>query len=122
MSQLTPTSLKVTESKVKAYAALSGDFNPLHLDEEFARTTFHGTRIAHGTLSLNVLWQSIAATCGLENLGHRKLDIRFVKPVYLGDTVTAGSADAADDDGRLQVWVKNQHGEPVISGWLGDAA
>ena len=122
MSKLEPTRLHVTEDKVKAYAALSGDFNPLHLDEEFARTTFHGTRIAHGTLSLNLLWQSIAATYGLEGLSTQKLDVRFVKPVYLNDTVTAGSDDAADDDGRLPVWVKNQHGEAVISGWLADVS
>lgn len=122
MSKLNPTTLKVTEDRVKAYAALSGDFNPLHLDEAFARTTFHGTRIAHGTLSLNLLWQSIAATFGIDDLGTRTLDVRFVKPVYLDDTVTAGSDDAPDDDGRLPVWVKNQHGEAVISGWLADAS
>lgn len=109
-------SLTVGEAQVHAYAELSGDFNPLHLDEGFARTTPHGTRIAHGTLSLNVLWNAIAAAYGsAEGL---TLEVRFVKPVLLGNIVSAGGEDTEDGDGRRGVWVKNQHGETVISGVL----
>ena len=112
---LTAKTMHVGEAQVVAYAELSGDYNPLHLDESFANTTPLGTRIAHGTLSLNLLWQSIAASCdGAEGL---TLDIRFVKPVYLGDTITAGG-DGWDSEGRANVWVKNQRGETVISGSL----
>ncbi len=118
MARLTQRSMQVGEAEVAAYAELSGDFNPLHLDEEFARGTAHGTRIAHGTLSLNLLWQSIASTYGLDRIAGRTLDVRFLKPVYLGDTVTTGSAETGNDDGDLPVWVKNQHGVEVISGLL----
>ena len=113
---------QITQSDVAAYAQLADDFNPLHLDEAFARTTAHGTRIAHGTLSLNLLWQAIAATYGLQALAGRSLDIRFVKPVHLDDVVHVGSADAPDADGRLEVWVKNQRGEAVITGFLAGAS
>lgn len=107
--------MHVGEAQVFAYAALSGDYNPLHLDEAFAKTTPLGTRIAHGTLSLNLLWQSIAESCGAaEGL---TLEVRFVKPVYLGDTVTTGG-DGWDGAGQAAVWVKNQRGETVISGSL----
>ena len=116
MAPLVRKSLRVDEAQVAAYADLSGDHNPLHLDEAFARTTPHGTRIAHGTLSLNLLWQSVAASCGsAEGL---TLEVRFVRPVHLGDTVTAGSDGGRDDDGRVPVWVRNQDGETVISGHL----
>jgi acyl dehydratase len=117
---LIPTkTLRVGEAQVAAYAELSGDDNPLHLDEAFARTTAHGTRIAHGTLSLNLLWQSVAAAFdGAEGL---TLDVRFVRPVYLGDTVTAGGGNE-DGEGRMAVWVRNQAGETVISGFVFRAA
>ena len=118
MTPLVQRSLRIGEAEVVAYAELSGDFNPLHLDEDFARATPHGTRIAHGTLSLNLLWQSIAATVGLDAVAGLELDVRFVKPVLLGDTVTAGSDEAVDGEGALPVWVHNQRGEAVISGRL----
>lgn len=88
------------------------------MDEDFARATPHGTRIAHGTLSLNLLWQSIAATYGQDGVTGCTLDVRFVKPVYLGDTVTAGSDNDLDEDGALTVWVRNQDGQAVITGSL----
>lgn len=115
---LVPRSMRVGEEQVRAYAELSGDFNPLHLDEEFARATPHGARIAHGTLSLNLLWQSIAATYGAEAIGGCTLEARFVKPVYLDDIITTRSANAEDADGTLAVSVQNQHGETVINGRL----
>jgi len=119
---LLPRSLRVGEEQVKAYAELSGDYNPLHLDEDFARGTPHGARIAHGTLSLNLLWQSIAATYGDDAIAGCTLEVRFIKPVYLDDTVITRSADAEDADGTLAVSVENQRGETVISGRLRLAA
>lgn len=115
---LIPRSMRVGEEQVRAYAELSGDYNPLHLDEDFARGTPHGTRIAHGTLSLNLLWQSIAATYGAGASGGCTLDARFVRPVYLDDTVTTHGAGTEDADGTLAVSVHNQRGETVISGRL----
>lgn len=112
---LSPKTMKIGEEQVIAYAELSGDYNPLHLDEAFARNTPLGTRIAHGTLSLNLLWQSIVESCGsVEGL---TLEVRFVKPVHLGDSVTTGAGEW-DPEGRAAVWVKNQRGETVISGSL----
>lgn len=117
---LIPRSMRVGEAEVTSYAELSGDYNPLHLDEAFARTTAHGRRIAHGTLSLNLLWQSIAATYGDASIAGSTLEVRFVKPVYLDDTITTHGA--TDPDGTLAVSVRNQHGEAVISGHLHLAA
>lgn len=79
----------VTEELVRAFAQVSGDFNPIHLDEEFAKTTRFGRRIAHGMLS----GAFISAVLGNE-FAERKIvylsqTMRFTAPVYIGDTVTA---------------------------------
>lgn len=81
----------VTDELVRAFAEVSGDHNPIHLDEEFAKTTRFGRRIAHGMLS----GAFISAVMG-EELAARKVvylsqTMKFVKPVYIGDTVTTTS-------------------------------
>ena len=80
----------VTEADVVAFAGLSGDYNALHTDQQFAETTVHGARIAHGLLVLSI-------TSGLSNqtrmfegtaigfVGFQ--DWNFRAPVYFGDTV-----------------------------------
>jgi len=82
----------VTEADIVMFAALSGDYNPLHINEEYARTTQFGTRIAHGplvyALAAGLLFQlhlyddTLIAFLGFENL-------KFTKPVIAGDTIHA---------------------------------
>src|SRR3954447_1400496 len=84
-------SRKVTDELVRRFAEVSGDFNPIHLDDEFAKTTRFGRRIAHGMLS----GAFISAVLGYE-FKERKIvylsqTMRFVAPVYLDDTVTASA-------------------------------
>jgi 3-hydroxybutyryl-CoA dehydratase len=81
----------VTETDVMNFAGVSGDFNSIHTDEEYAKRTAYGGRIAHGFLTLAVasgLWfssgvfeESLVALYGIENM-------RFIKPVRFGDTLT----------------------------------
>ena len=78
----------VTDELVRSFAELSGDFNPIHLDEEFAAKTRFGRRIAHGMLS----GAFISALLGYE-FQERKIvylsqTLKFTAPVYIGDTVT----------------------------------
>ena len=78
----------VTDELVRAFAEISGDFNPIHLDEDFASGTRFGRRIAHGMLS----GAFISAVLGFE-FRERKIvylsqTMKFVAPVYIGDTVT----------------------------------
>ena len=78
----------VTDELVRAFAELSSDFNPIHLDEEFAAKTRFGQRIAHGMLS----GAFISAVLGYE-FQERKIvylsqTMKFTAPVYIGDTVT----------------------------------
>jgi 3-hydroxybutyryl-CoA dehydratase len=78
----------VTDELVRRFAELSGDYNPIHLDEEFAKNTRFGRRIAHGMLS----GAFISAVLGFE-FRERKIvylsqTMKFRAPVFIGDTVT----------------------------------
>jgi len=79
----------VTGEDVNAFAELIGDFNPLHVDEEYARESRFGGRIAHGVFTTGV----VSAALGNELPGPGSIylsqQIEFRAPVYLGDTITA---------------------------------
>ncbi|AIY89840.1 MaoC family dehydratase [Geoglobus acetivorans] len=82
----------VTEADIVNFAAISGDWNPIHTDKEFAKNTVFGERIAHGLLTLAIasglitrmrlVEKTIVAYYGIEKL-------RFTKPVFIGDTIKA---------------------------------
>ena len=82
----------ITETDVTLFAGISGDFNPIHMNEAFAKTTPFGTRIAHGALPQSL----IAPVLGMKlpGLGTILLEIRtrFKAPTYFGDTITATAA------------------------------
>ncbi len=113
---LVPLAMTVSYQAIMLYAEITDDFNPIHVDPAFARTTAMGDVIAHGTLSLNLVWQSLELTFGAAPLEHMTIDIRFMKPVYIDDTVTAGGEQQANDRQRYDIWIKNQHGVKVIEG------
>jgi 3-hydroxybutyryl-CoA dehydratase len=79
----------MTEADVTLFAGLSGDTNPLHINEEFASKTRFQRRIVPGMLTAS-LWSTLVGT-QLPGPGsaYMSQNIRFVKPVYIGDTVTA---------------------------------
>jgi len=110
----------VTEELVRKFAEISGDFNPIHLDEEFAAKTRFGRRIAHGMLT----GAFISAVLGQE-FAERKIvylsqTMRFVAPVFVGDSVTVTStvSHIRDDKGivTLQTICTNQNAEEVVTG------
>lgn len=85
----------ITETDIYLFAGISGDFNPLHVDEEYAKTTIFGTRIAHGGLAASLLAPVLGMKLPvlgmkLPGLGTVALETvtKFRKPVYPGDTVT----------------------------------
>ncbi|MBW2622536.1 MAG: MaoC family dehydratase [Deltaproteobacteria bacterium] len=116
MRFLNPVSLEVDQEKINLYADITDDWNPLHTDPEFAAGTEMKGVIAHGTMSVNLIWQALTAAFGLETAGRTTLDIRFLRPVRVGDTVTAGGNPDDDDPSLWRVWVRNQRGEEVIGG------
>lgn len=103
---------------IRLYAGVTDDFNPLHIDPEFAATTPMGGIIAHGMLSLNLIWQSLRATYGADAAEGAQLDVRFVRPVRENDVVSARGRIRDGAAGIYDVTIENQNGEPVISGTL----
>jgi 3-hydroxybutyryl-CoA dehydratase len=80
----------VTESDVVAFAGLSGDYNQIHTDSEFSKTTPFGQRVAHGVLVLSIATGLIAQAGFIEGtvLAFREINNwKFAKPVFIGDTV-----------------------------------
>lgn len=110
----------ITETDIYLYAGISGDFNPLHVDEEYAKTTPFGRRIAHGGLAGSLLAPVLGMK--LPGLGTMALEVtqKYRAPVYPGDTITC-SVEVTAKVPRLKAvemkiaWT-NQRGETVSKG------
>jgi 3-hydroxybutyryl-CoA dehydratase len=110
----------MTEALVNAYAELTGDFSPVHVDEEAAKKTRFGTRIAHGMLSAGFL----SAVIGMDLPGPGTIwvrqELKFKQPVKLGDTITwrveVRELFPEKKRATLSTVCRNQRGETVIEG------
>jgi 3-hydroxybutyryl-CoA dehydratase len=84
---IAPMTLTTSGAAAEAYAALTKDFNPIHLDPNFAKGTAFGHPIAHGTMALNLLYAAVDdATAQAFYIAD--LDIRFSAPTYVGQVIT----------------------------------
>jgi 3-hydroxybutyryl-CoA dehydratase len=110
----------ITEADVVLYAGLSGDTNPLHLDAEYARSTRFGQRIAHGMLTAALISTVIGTKLPGPGAIYAGQTLRFLKPVFVGDTITATATVTAynRERGRLTLATvcRNQRGDEVITG------
>jgi len=78
-----------SEADIYLYAGISGDFNPAHIDEAYARNTHFKTRIAHGMLSAGLISAVIGTQLPGSGSIYMQQTLSFLAPVYMGDTVTA---------------------------------
>ena len=114
------TSKKITDEVIRAFAELSGDYNPIHLDEEFAAKTRFGKRIAHGMISGAL----ISAVLGNEFKGQKIVylsqTMKFTAPVFIDDTVTATATVSHIREDKPIITIEsvctNQNGETVVTG------
>jgi acyl dehydratase len=90
--------LEITQERLNAYAAASGDTNPLHWDAEFAATTQFGGIIAHGMLTLALIAQMMSAAYGRDWLATGTLRTRFKGAAYLGDLVESRGRVTRDEE------------------------
>jgi 3-hydroxybutyryl-CoA dehydratase len=110
----------ITESDVYLFASISGDFNPLHVNEEYAKQTPFKTRIAHGALSQCLIAPVLGTK--LPGLGTIAVEItcRWKAPTYFGDTITATArvAEKIEDKRwvRMALTWTNQRKETVAEG------
>lgn len=110
----------VTDELIRAFAEVSGDYNPIHLDEDFAKNTRFGKRIAHGMLS----GAFISAVLGNEfkdlKIIYLSQTMKFTAPVFIGDivTTTATVTNIREDKPIVtcETVCTNQNGEMLVTG------
>ena len=110
----------VDRDMLKTYAAASGDPNPMHIDEEFARNAGYPGVFAHGMLSMGYLGHFLVQAAG--PAGIRSFKTRFVKLTWPGDVITCrGRITRLTDEANTRlvecdIWTENQAGEKKLTG------
>jgi len=110
----------VSESDIYLYAGLTGDLNPAHINEEYARKTFFKSRIAHGMLTAGF----ISAVLGNKLPGpgtiYLRQELRFLVPVHIGDTITGRvevlEMEVEKNRVKLRTICINQRGKTILDG------
>ena len=110
----------IADEDVRAFAELTGDRNPVHLDEVYAASTRFGRRIAHGMLGASLISAVLANELPGRGTVYLSQTLRFTAPVFLGDTVTARVVVKAVREDKpvvtLETFCTNQRGERVVEG------
>ena len=121
-NELNPLTKEIVQENVNLYAEASKDFNPIHIDEGFAKNTPLGGTIAHGMLVLSYVSQMMISNFGQDWLMGGKLNARFKAPARPGDTVTISGTvrkiekDEGQTSIKCDILCQNQSGETIISG------
>ncbi len=109
-----------TEADLQRFIAITGDTNPLHVDDAFAAGTPFGRRILHGMLTASIFSTMVGMLLPGTGAIYRSQTIRFLLPVYLDETVTAHfvvrSIDRAKHRMEIDSWIENEAGQRVIEG------
>lgn len=112
--------MTVTEGMVKSYAEITGDYNPLHFDEDFTRQTRFEGLICQGGITTGLLHALVAMDMPGPGAVFLNQNWSFPKPVYIGDTITAEatvtSANNRRSIAKLDISIKNQAGDEVLKG------
>jgi 3-hydroxybutyryl-CoA dehydratase len=110
----------ISEFDIYQFAGITGDFNPMHINEEFAKTTIFEDRIAHGLLTGSFISTVLGMKLPGPNSIYLSQSFRFTAPVKIGDTIHAKVEVIRKQDDKkfitlkTQVW--NQHKEMVVDG------
>lgn len=109
-----------TEADVQRFIEITGDVNPLHVDEEFAASTPFGSRVLHGMLTASIFSTMVGMLLPGTGAIYRSQTLRFLLPVHLDETVTAHfvvrSVDRARHRLEIDAWIENEAGQHVIEG------
>ncbi|GIU82301.1 MAG: MaoC family dehydratase [Acidobacteria bacterium] len=111
---------KITDEVVRKFAELSGDFNPIHLDEDFAKNTRFRKRIAHGMISGALISAVLGNEFAEKKIVYLSQTLNFVAPVFIDDTITATATVTHIREDKpiitLETICTNQNGEVVVKG------
>jgi 3-hydroxybutyryl-CoA dehydratase len=110
----------ITDEDIRAFAELSGDYNPVHLDDEYAAGTRFGRRIAHGMIAASLISAALANELPGPGSVYLSQTLRFTAPVFPGDTVTARVEVTKVREDKpvvtLETVCTNERGERLIEG------
>ncbi len=111
----------ITDFDVKMFAGITGDFNPVHVNKEHAKDTMFKDRIAHGMLIASLFSTVFGTQIPGEGCIYISQDLKFTKPVYLEDTITATvtvtELDVEKNRVVLETIAINQNGDAVVKGF-----
>lgn len=112
----------ISESDVYLFAGITGDFNPVHINEVVAKESFAKKRIAHGALVSGLISNVLGMQLPGPGTIYMEQCSKFLQPVYIGDTVTAvvELVELINENKRiakLSTSVQNEKGEKVIDGY-----
>ena len=120
VGQTATRSLTLTAEHVRTFAELTGDYNPLHFDEQFAANTKFGRLVVQGGLTTGLLHALVAMDLPGPGTVFLSQNWRFTAPVYIGDTITAAaevvSVHATKPVCELRISVSREEGEVVLEG------
>jgi acyl dehydratase len=112
-------SVQVTDKMVHQFAEMSGDFNPIHLDDEYAKKTRFGRRIAHGMICGSLISRALAMELGTAGI-YLSQNMKFLNPVFIDDVVTIEltvlSLRAEKGIASIETIVKKQTGDVCVKG------
>jgi 3-hydroxybutyryl-CoA dehydratase len=113
-------SKRFTEDDVRRFIEITGDVNPLHVDDAFAAGTQFGRRVLHGMLTASIFSTMVGMLLPGTGAIYRSQTLKFLRPVYVDETVTAHfvvrSVDRAKHRLEIEAWIENEAGEHVIEG------
>ena len=111
--------ITITQAMIDAYAAISGDFNPVHVDPVFAAATPFGQTIAHGCIPMEPIFRLVQARSGLAVMPQgSRMKLRYLRPAHPGDTI--GIRVTASQNDGFEFRCVNQRDETVIEGEVGN--
>ena|SRR5258706_4959936 len=109
-----------TDDDVRRFIEITGDVNPLHVDDAFAASTKFGRRVVHGMLTASILSTMVGMLLPGTGAIYRSQTLTFLRPVHIGDTVTAHFVVRTVDPARhrltIDSWIENAAGERVVEG------
>lgn len=110
----------ISEEDVNTFAQVSGDFNPIHLNEDFAAKSMFKKRIAHGMLTSSLISSVLGTKLPGANTLYLSQNLKFLAPVYIGDTITATATVTEKRDDKkiltLETTITKSDGTKVVTG------
>ena len=120
VGQIHECSVTITEEMIERFAQATGDHNPIHLDEDYAKGTIFKTRVAHGMLQAGILSGVIGTRFPGVGTIYLSQTLKFLKPVFIGDEITfhlrVVELLKEKNRARLETVCINQRGETILTG------